>query len=810
MEILVPERRPPDAVLATTELGRQILDGPAPLASATDDALARLAPEHRPFDPEELAQIRAESDEWVRSPDTIRARLGPLTTRTEKVMLRYATATRFAAVELGDLDLIAAGTTFQRSIRLPDAAGEVVASLSDLWAAGPEDRPRLQSQVAAGVARFTTLSELFADSVTDPDGPVAAYWSSTVQVPPTIRSVLDEVESASLSSPDRRPGEPAAVGAALLEAIDWTIEADALPLIAAEVMIGVADDVADEARANERLTGGLVLLAIALSVTAAVLFGRSIVTPVRRLTDHAERIGRGELTLDPLPLGGPPEVATASVAFNDVVGTLRLLEQKGRALADVDLDHPSLHQALPGELGAALQRSTEVLSTSIVEREHLRSQLSHDATHDSLTGLANRAALMDALAQQCAGQSPRAAAIFIDLDDFKRINDRLGHAGGDLVLQVVADRIAALAPTGSTVARLGGDEFVVVLSGATIDDAAERARAMVAAVAQPIRAGGQANRIKACAGVAAEDEASSPLAGPTDLLHRADLAVYDAKRVGPGTVVCFDAGFGDRVAHQNDVEEALAAALRPGADELRLVFQPIVATSTGALVGVETLIRWRRDGAWVMPDDFIPIAERSGLVVRLDLWVLQAATAQMAAWADVPELADMTVSVNLSGRTLMRPTLPAEVEAALRAYDLAPNRLIVEVTETALITDLDLAAAQIDRVRASGVRVAIDDFGTGYTSIAQLRALPVDELKIDGSFIRGLPETTDRVLLQIVEDLADHLELFTVAEGVETAGQVEELAAIGCGALQGYFFSRPLDPDALARWAAGRMASSPR
>jgi diguanylate cyclase (GGDEF)-like protein len=805
-EILVPGRRPPDDVLAMTEFGRTILGGTATLAGATDDALDRLDPADRPFDAAEIAAIRATRQQWGGASGSIRAQLEPLSLRTAERMSTYVTDVRATAVELGNSELIAAGTTFQRSIGLPDAAGAIFGALSDLWAAAPDERLRLQSDVATAAATFDATATQFAASITEPGGPVAAFWRGPMQIPASIRQLLDEAQSGALSSPDRAPGQPTSIGTTLLQSIDWTIEADRLPMIAAEELNRAADQVADDARSSERVTAALILLAICLSVAVGVLFGRSIVAPVRRLTDRAKRVGGGDLVVEPLPLGGPPDVAAASAAFNDVVATLRLLGQKSQALADNDLGHPSLSESLPGGLGASLQRSTEVLSTSIREREQLRSQLLHDATHDSLTGLANRGALLDALrdVRERDGSRHGAAVVFIDLDGFKVINDRLGHGTGDVVLQVTAARIAELAPPGSTVARLGGDEFVVLLTANRDQEAAiALANDMVDVVAAPIAVHAQTLTVRACAGVAIADDTDSTLAGPGDLLQRADLAVYDAKQAGPGTVACYDAEFGRRVANENDIEMALSAALQPGADELRLTFQPIVSTDSRQLASLETLVRWDRRGhGRVMPDDFVPIAERSGLIVNLDMWVLRMVTRQLAAWSKVPDLALVPVSVNVSGRTLLQSTFVADVSDALDEHGVAPHRLTVEVTETALVTDLRLAATQLERIRALGVRVSIDDFGTGYTSIAHLRAMPIDELKIDSSFIRRLPEPGDRVLIQMIKDLADLLGLATVAEGVENRMQIDILSTIGCGSLQGYYFSEPIDAGAIARWAA--------
>lgn len=803
-ELLVPGRRPPDDVLGATEFGTRVLDGQASLAAATDAALAALDPDERPFLPGELAAIRADRAVWGRSSDAIRERLDPLSRATQSALEGAVAQVRATAVDLGDAELIAAGTTFQRSLRLPETAGQIFGALSDLWLAAPADRARLQSEVAAAAATFETSSASFAQAVGGDDGPVAEFWRGPMQMPSAIAALLEQVQGGVLSTPERPAGEPISVGVSLLESVDWTIHADELPSIAAADMSRVASRVAGDATSTERITVVLVLLAVVLSVGVAVLFGRSIVAPVRRLTDRARQVGAGDLAHDALPLRGPPDVASASAALNDVVTTLRLLGQKSQALADVEFAHPSLQQQLPGDLGAALQRSTEVLSTSIAEREHLRAQLMHDATHDSLTGLANRAALRAALAglRATGGPRSRAAIVFIDLDGFKLINDRQGHAAGDLVLQVTAQRIERLAPPACTVARLGGDEFVVLLDGVDPVTPVSLARSVIGAVADPIPFGAQMLTVRACAGVAISDLPGDPVLGPADLLQRADLAVYHAKRTGPGTLATYDTEFGRRVAQDDDVERALGGALQPGSDELRLVFQPIVAMS-GPLMAVEGLVRWdRRRHGRVLPDDFVPVAERSGLVVALDLWMLRMTVRQLAAWADDPAMGKVPVCVNVSGRTLLQQGFVEDVTAALAAQGVAADRLVVEVTETALVTDLGLARQHLQRLRAAGVRVAIDDFGTGYTSIAHLREMPMDELKIDGSFVQRLPDPGERILVQMINDVARLLGVQTVAEGVETVAQAEILRSIGCDALQGYLYSEPLDAGAMARWAA--------
>ncbi len=260
------------------------------------------------------------------------------------------------------------------------------------------------------------------------------------------------------------------------------------------------------------------------------------------------------------------------------------------------------------------------------------------------------------------------------------------------------------------------------------------------------------------------------------------------------------------VVDQEDIEEGLAEALhRPG--ELSLVYQPVLDSLTGDPVGVEALVRWDRpERGAVSPAVFVPIAERSGLVVDLDLWVLETALVQLRDWSTRPLTSRLGLAVNVSGRSLLDPGFVEQFCAVLGEAAVDPHRLTIEVTETALVTDLDLAASQLEQLRSLGVRVAIDDFGTGYTSVAHLRALPVDEIKIDSSFVHGLPDRESYILIQMINELAHRLDVPTVAEGVETADQVDALREIGCDCLQGFLFARPMPAADLLSW----MASSRR
>lgn len=392
--------------------------------------------------------------------------------------------------------------------------------------------------------------------------------------------------------------------------------------------------------------------------------------------------------------------------------------------------------------------------------------------------------------------------MFIDLDDFKRVNDTYGHAVGDEVLRATARRMSDVARGGDLLARIGGDEFLLVAEDlAGLTEASTLAERIVDALLSPICVDDMEFHVGACAGIAIAQDGDDPLT----LLRNADLAAYTAKRRGPGGIDVYDEALQRKLVERAEVEDALAVALRSD-DQLRLEYQPIVDATTGELASAEALLRWDRPGhGRVRPDAFIPIAEASKLIIEIDRWVLNAATAQLAAWSEMPDFEDVSVSINVSGRHILDPKFVSTVEQAIELSGCRADRLIVEVTETVLVDDLARAATQLAALRELGVRVAVDDFGTGYTSLAHLRSLPIDEIKIDRSFVSGLPDATDdHRLIQIVCDLARHLGVPIVAEGVETEAQRDMLEEIGCQMLQGYLFSASMRPDALAEWTGER------
>jgi diguanylate cyclase (GGDEF)-like protein len=543
------------------------------------------------------------------------------------------------------------------------------------------------------------------------------------------------------------------------------------------------------------------IIGVGLTILVALLLARSISRPLTRLEGHARAVSAGDLGLAPLQERGPKETRIATRAFNDLVSNLRLLEAKMRLLAQCDFNDPILAQRLPGRLGRALEQSIAVLSGSIVERDKLQQRLVHQATHDALTGLHNRAAAVEFLDQaivRTSRNSSGLAVFFIDLDDFKRANDTHGHAVGDTILRKIAERMSEAARDVDFVARLGGDEFVLIAEGLTDDSQATAiASRLVAAAGEPLDAEGARISVGACVGIAF---ALDGVADDTSqLLAKADLALYRAKQAN-SRVEIYDESLQRALIARAQVEGDLRAALDDGGAGLSLHYQPVIDAASSELSGVEALVRWERPGhGHCRPDEFIPVAELSDLIIRLDRWVLAAALGQQREW-ERAGLCDLGVAVNISGRHLLSGHLPEHVAEALDASGADPSRLTLELTETVLLTDLPSVGVEMERLRGLGVRVSIDDFGTGYTSFAHLQALTVDEIKIDRSYVQQLPDGRDSPLVRMVAQAGHHLGVAIVAEGVETDDQLTALREIGCDALQGYKIARPLTVEQFADW----------
>jgi diguanylate cyclase (GGDEF)-like protein len=496
--------------------------------------------------------------------------------------------------------------------------------------------------------------------------------------------------------------------------------------------------------------------------------------------------------------------------FADLVANLRLLDAKANALAHCDFDDPVLSDPLPGRLGRSLETSVAVLSGSIVERDQLQTHLAHQATHDSLTGIGNRPAAISAIEaalRRAARTGATTAVLYVDLNEFKAVNDSHGHQVGDDVLRRVAARMAEGLRGGDFVGRMGGDEFVVVAEGvAGVADATDLARRIIESISQPIEVGTQRISVGAAIGVALTLDGPEE---PLTLLARSDAAMYRAKRHDTSSIEIFDADLQRQMVERADVESALTAALAdPTGGGLVLHYQPVLDADSSALVGVEALIRWDPPGHGLLPPDaFIPIAEATALIIELDCWVLDEATRQIVEWSAGVELAGIPVAVNISGRHLLSRKLPGHISAALGRTGLDPRLLSIEITETVLLTDLAVAAAELEAVRALCVAVAIDDFGTGYTSLSHLQQLPIDTIKIDRSFVSQMGASRGSSLVRMVTDLGHAIDLNIVAEGVETREEMSALQEIGADHVQGFLLSRALEPAALATWARDHAAA---
>ena len=441
----------------------------------------------------------------------------------------------------------------------------------------------------------------------------------------------------------------------------------------------------------------------------------------------------------------------------------------------------------------------------VTESKRAEDRIKNLAFYDQLTGLPNRRLFFDRLERALASRSrhPRQGALlFIDLDNFKALNDALGHDVGDLLLQQVGQRLLACVREGDSVARIGGDEFVVMLSGLSAIDAEAASQAeivgrkILAAINQRCEIALATYQGSASIGVALFESRVNV----SELLKRADLAMYQAKASGRNALCFFDPKMQAMVHARTALEADLREAIRQ--EQFVLHYQPLVAAS-GDLVGAEALLRWQhpRRGL-VAPGEFIPLAEETGLILPLGQWVLESVCRQLAAWSARPETARLVVSVNVSARQFHHEDFVSRVLAALEDGDADPRRLKLELTESLLVDDMEDVIAKMSVLQARGVGFSLDDFGTGYSSLSYLKRLPIDQLKIDRSFVSELlTDANDEAIVRTVVALGQSLGLAVVAEGVEHAAQQERLASLGCHCYQGYYFGRPLPIECFEqRW----------
>jgi diguanylate cyclase (GGDEF)-like protein len=493
-------------------------------------------------------------------------------------------------------------------------------------------------------------------------------------------------------------------------------------------------------------------LSLIASLAGALWLSRNVTRPVSQLADAARRIGHGDY------------LGTVPVQHNDELGELA--------------------QAFNG-----MQRG-------IARREQ---QIAHAAFHDNLTALPNRASLQQALVDALVrvdGAGRTLAVLMLDVDRFKEINDTMGHAIGDRVLVEIGRRLRAGLRDEDTLARFGGDEFVVLMEGIASDTLVQRAEQLLATVAEPILADAMELFLDVSVGMALYPEHGD---SAEELLRRADIAMYDAKEsrsrlqlYRPGR----DAEHLYRLSLVNDLRRAVPN------NELVLYYQPKQQLCSGRVMNVEALLRWRHPQHGIIPpDDFIALAEHSGIIRTLTDWVLHEVIRQCAEWSAAG--LDIGIALNLSAMDLGSGELPDLLARHLAEYRIDPSQLVLEVTETAVMRDALYSLEVLNRLKACGVMLAIDDFGTGYSSLSHLKRLPVDELKIDKSFVMGMAEDEDdAVIVRSTIELAHNMGLKVVAEGVETEAAMEMLRSFRCDSAQGYLISRPMAAADATRWLA--------
>jgi diguanylate cyclase (GGDEF)-like protein/PAS domain S-box-containing protein len=461
-----------------------------------------------------------------------------------------------------------------------------------------------------------------------------------------------------------------------------------------------------------------------------------------------------------------------------------------------------------GSIDYGRRRLIFASARDITERRELEKRLSYQAFHDPLTGLSNRTLFLDRLGHALARTDRRedsVAVLFLDLDNFKVINDSLGHGAGDDLLVATARRLTTCLRPGDTVARLGGDEFTVLLEDVAGKEEVERVVSrLMDGLAAPFEIAGSEIFVTASVGVVVK---ASPDSNPEDLLHEADLAMYRAKESGKARYEIYEEAMSDRADERLDLERDLRRALATG-EEFEVHYQPKILLQTGEVLGVEALVRWRHpERGLVPPAQFIPLAEETGLMLLIGHHVLGEACRQAGAWREArPPDAPLLLSVNVSAKQFHWQGLVDEVARVLVETGLEPRNLVLEITESTLMDGADRASKKLEELKALGISLAADNFGTGYSSLSYLRYLPLDYLNINRSYVERLGEDTGDQIISAMIRLVHSLGMKVVAEGVETADQLARLQELGCDLAQGHHFSRPLPADEVAPFLTGSTA----
>ena len=523
----------------------------------------------------------------------------------------------------------------------------------------------------------------------------------------------------------------------------------------------------------QRITGGAVGEAWAETLHS----GRSRL--VRRESGHRRRPRRGTRDEMMAPVHGP-EGTTGVMVVADPLGDVATFTARDLRFLET----------LASQVSVSLENGR--LEDSLAQVTRLKEDLRHQTLHDALTGLANRVLLRERLGELVDGAAAGStgAILCLDLDDFKAVNDTLGHPAGDQLLVEVARRLQSCCRPHDTVARLGGDEFAILLERLSAqEDAIKVVERIIDDLRQPFVVFGQQVTSHASVGIAF----LRPGQDPDELIRHADQAMYAAKGRRKGSYQVFEDGIQDQAVRTAELRAELESAIER--NELILHYQPIVELATGQILGLEALVRWcHPQRGMIQPAEFIPLAEETGLIVALGRWVLQQACWQASQWHAGSTGPKPTISVNLSPRELADADIVDEVRRALRDSRLEPQYLVVEITENVMIEPF---TETLDDLKDLGVRIAVDDFGTGYSSLGYLDRLPIDIVKVDRSFVKRMAGPDQSPLVRIVLEIGDVLGLDTVAEGIETADQLLRLQELGCRVGQGYFLAPPLEAEAV-------------